>query len=430
MSKRYTLSWWLKVISSMEMNEITAILYKRLILYPLYRLTIKKYLIYKVSRRSKIRVLFLVAQQGSWKTELLYQAMEKHPRFNPVLGIFSVSESREDYPKLLDYVEKKGYNFVDLMDNTQYKRLWNTGVDIVFHQKPYEDVPRRMSYKYHLNVLYCYVAYGIHISRVEFDNNLDLLRLLWQNYYENSDVADERRKFLLCGKRSILVTGMPIFDSLSCGKDGYKDPWKRQNIEKKRIIYAPHHSLPKFAAEGIEYGTFLDNAEIMLDLAVKYGDKVQWVFKPHPVLKGKLKRIWGAERTEAYYKAWQNMDNSQLEEGEYEALFLYSDAMIHDCCSFTVEYHLTGKPVLFLVNGKEHHSKLSCLGRTGYDLNYKARTKDEIEQFINNVINGVDPLLPSRLKFRNEKLVAPYGKTACENIINAILGEAEYKNTI
>jgi hypothetical protein len=186
--------------------------------------------------------------------------------------------------------------------------------------------------------------------------------------------------------------------------------------------------MPNAAVPGIEYSTFLDNADFMLDMAVKYRDQVQWAFKPHPILRGKLEKIWGRERTDAYYRKWQELENCQLENGAYQALFLYSDAMIHDCGSFTVEYHLTGKPVLYLVNGKNHQSNITRFSRQGYDLHYKAKTTAEIEQFIINVINDVDPLLSQRLKFRAENLIAPNGKTACENIIHAILGEEEYKN--
>ena len=67
-------------------------------------------------------------------------------------------------------------------------------------------------------------------------------------------------------------------------------------------------------------------------------------------------------------------------------------------------------------------------GQKAFDLHYKGVTKDDIEGFIRNVIKGVDPLKEKRERFYNEHLIPPHGKTACENIINAILGEAEYKD--
>ena len=160
----------------------------------------------------------------------------------------------------------------------------------------------------------------------------------------------------------------------------------------------------------------------------KYEDKVQWAFKPHPLLYTKLIKIWGKEKTDRYYDEWKNAENSQYENGQYDALFKYSDAMIHDCSSFTIEYHYTKNPVMYLLRQQGRESTYNEFGQRAFDLHYKGHTKEEIEQFIENVINGIDPLKEEREKFYNECLIPPYGKTACENIINAILGEAEYKD--
>ena len=158
----------------------------------------------------------------------------------------------------------------------------------------------------------------------------------------------------------------------------------------------------------------------MKKLAEKYKDCVQWVFKPHPSLKQKLYYLWGEERTNAYWAFWADSDNCQLEEGKYTALFKYSDAMMHDCASFTVEYLYMQKPCMYLVNGKAH--PLNDLGSACYDLYYKGHNLDEIELFVNNVIHGVDPMKEKRQHFFNEYLLPPNGKSACDNIIDRILG--------
>jgi CDP-glycerol glycerophosphotransferase (TagB/SpsB family) len=373
-------------------------------------------------------VLFILGQVGSWKTELLFQSMLAHPRFLPILGLVPLQESLEDYDKLNQIANDKGYPYVDLMDDAQYHSLWKEGVDIVFYQKPYmEQLPKRLKFTHHLNSLFCYVFYGCHGTQVSYNSNMELYRILWQYYFENEGVAEEKKEVMIYGGRdAVIVTGIPMFDSLSGEKNIYPDPWNKQTKKKKRIIYAPHHSLLGYSACGIEYATFLNYADFMLEMAVKYKEQVQWAFKPHPILKYKLYKLWGAARTDEYYSKWEELDNAQFEDGTYEGLFLHSDAMIHDCSSFTIEYLLTGNPVLYLVNGKEHHSNITRFAQEGYRLHYKAINKVQIEQFIQNVIREVDPMRPQRIKFRNEQLVAPYGKTATQNIIHAILGEAEY----
>ena len=46
----------------------------------------------------------------------------------------------------------------------------------------------------------------------------------------------------------------------------------------------------------------------------------------------------------------------------------------------------------------------------------------------NNPIHIQLQIHPELQILYNEHLLPPHGKTACENIINAILGEAEYKD--
>lgn len=104
----------------------------------------------------------------------------------------------------------------------------------------------------------------------------------------------------------------------------------------------------------MNYSTFLSIAEELLEFIKNTQLPVQMAFKPHPLLKSQLYNYssWGKEKTDEYYAAWEFLPNAQLETNEYVDLFMTSDAMIHDCGSFTIEYHHTLKPVMYLVNGK------------------------------------------------------------------------------
>ena len=165
----------------------------------------------------------------------------------------------------------------------------------------------------------------------------------------------------------------------------------------------------------------------MLEMRDKYRDKVYFVFKPHPSLRNKLYEYWGAEKTEAYYSRWENPGVSHIEEGKYLSLFKHSDAMIHDCGSFTIEYLYTGLPVMYLVRGESHTDNMIPYAKEAFDLHYKGFTRVDIERFIKDVIAGKDPRAEERRVFYEKNLLPPHGKTACENIINAILGQEEYR---
>lgn len=379
----------------------------------------------KIRGKSKIRVLFVVTELSPWKTELLYQHMLVHPKFEPLLGLSSPPEMPSSYEQLQRYCKKKGYVFFDL--DAKANSLDVIDPDIVFYQKPYMGV-----YKKHLRYnrmhprLICHVNYAFHTLNESWGIWQPMLFFVWQHYYENHLAADERLPKMKNKGKNVFITGMPIQDDFLKPKSFFEDPWKNKD-GKKRIIYAPHHSIGDLHIKGIDYSTFLENAEFMLDLAKKYSNSVQFAFKPHPLLFDKLKSVWGERRAKAYYDEWAQMSNTQLENGPYVALFKHSNAMIHDCSSFTVEYLYSQNPVLYLTKNNHHSDNLGAFGKKAFDLHYKSSTQRGISEFVENVVAGIDPLKQKREDFYKSCLCPPYGKTACENITNAILGVAEYK---
>lgn len=409
-----------KICSSIEWH------YAHSVKLSLYKITMPLK-IKRVRKKRVINVLFVVTELGPWKTRELYKAMLKHPRFNPILG---VSESRELPKAKIDLIRDLNRCHMDYVDldvspKSIFKKL---SPDIIFYQKPYESAYQPyLSYIQHLDSLFCYVYYAFRLGDVAWSINLPLFDCVWQQYFENELVASSKRLALMHdGGKQVVVTALPMQDQLLIPKDNFIDPWKKQLVPKKRIIYAPHHTIGGIHMPGLALSSFLETGELMLELMHKYKDQVQWAFKPHPLLYKNLLTVWGQERTDRYYNTWKNSDNSQFEDGEYDALFKYSDAMIHDCSSFTVEYHYTKNPVMYLIRQQGLESSYNNFGQMAFDLHYKGHTKEEIEQFVLNVINGIDPMKREREKFYREYLIPPHGKTACENIINAILGEEEY----
>jgi CDP-glycerol glycerophosphotransferase (TagB/SpsB family) len=192
-----------------------------------------------------------------------------------------------------------------------------------------------------------------------------------------------------------------------------KDVWKLQERPKKRIIWAPHHTVDYL----FNFSNFLNYCEDMLQLAEKYQEEVQFAFKPHPVLKFKLINLWGLEKTEEYYKRWENLSNGQIEQGDYIDLFKTSDAMIHDCGSFTAEYLYTQKPVLFQIRDEKVKDEFNSFGQLCFEKHYHAYTIEETETFIREiVINGNDPKAEEREQFYKQYLYPQDGVMPSDKI--------------
>ena len=376
----------------------------------------------RVRSKSVIDVLFVLNELGCWKTEALYIRMRNHPRFNPKLLLVPADETPDAIEVLKEYLERKNYYYEEVSSvSTVYRRQYQT--DIIFYQKPYDRVMDfKYSYLFHLDKLFCYVLYGFRNRDYPQIRNYRFISVIWQFYAENNKVIEESVPVFSTKAKNMVCTGLPFMDDLLLEKNEYIDPWQHGG-KKKRIIYAPHHTI---VSELYEYATFLDYCDFMLEMAEKYKEQVQWSFKPHPVLKGKLYKLWGAEKTDSYYKRWETMDNTQLSSGDYMGLFMYSDAMIHDCGSFRLEYLYTGNPVMYLVKGNPVADYTNWQTTEALNLHYKGYKKEDIERFINDVIKGYDPFKEQRDIFVQTYLTPPNGKTACENIINAILGQEEY----
>ncbi len=375
-----------------------------------------------IRRKKKIKVLFVLQELGAWKTELLYLAMFKHPRFEPSIIVTEFKNQPMEKDILMAYLVNKGYEYYDYEQEPD--AFDKVNADFVFYYKPYlgmypkgtyftsrrKTIPLSINYGFTITELPQHIYRMIHVYSYRF-------------FVETKEVIDSQRKQLGFKTHNMRVTGTPMQDVLLQDRALFLDPWKdRQG--KKRIIYAPHHSISGTNSQGIEYATILLFGEYLLELAEKYKEQITIAFKPHSALHPKLLQIWGEEKTSVFYKKWETLDNTQLELGDYIGLFKYSDAMIHDCSSFIVEYQFMDKPTLFLTmdDGNYVESTLNKFGQDAYHCHSIAQNKEQIEKFVLEVIKGVDDNKKKREYLKKQYLLPPNGKAACENIIDAILG--------
>lgn len=399
-----------------RLNRIYNLIWYRL--YPLYRAPILR-------RKPSIKVVFVVNELAPWKTIRLYKAMRAHERFDPIVGIGKSIENVDSVETIRDYCNQNDITCVVLDENRTI--CAQTNADIIVYQKPYMNhYPQKHQMNWNRKAMLIYVLYGIHSIEESWTFSHELFYCSWQYYYENELAVGKAKVISRSKGRNIRVTGIPIMDEFLQGKEAFANPWKLNSEKKKKIIYAPHCSIGDQHLQGLAYSTFLEKADFMLELAKKYENTVNFAFKPHPLLYQRLIKVWGQKKTDWYYNQWKSLENTQYENGPYLGLFMHSDAMIHDCSSFTIEYLYTHNPVLYLSNDSKHSDNQNPFARKAYDLHYKAYENDEIEQFVVDVIDGRDEKKNERECFFKNYLVPPNGKTACENIMNSILGIAEY----
>lgn len=366
-----------------------------------------------------ISVLFVLNDVSKWKSEDLYIKMLNHPRFNPILGVtIRMGESPLALSRkvldLVSYLESKNYEYIELTNKLK------PSPDIVIYTEPYaKAVPKKQSIYSYLSSVFICINYSSHTTHLSIDYHSTLHEYAWLDCYESKLALEDAYKYIGHKRKSIQLTGLPMLDILL--DSPLSDPWKPQKHRKKRIIWAPHHSIGGFDDETIIYGNFMDMYELMFELAFKYKDQIQIAFKPHPLLREKLEKLWGTPKTTEYYEKWANLDNGQLEEGSYVDLFKNSDALIHDSSSFMVEYQLLNKPTLFIVRNEPDIIKdLNAFGLKVFYSQKLVYNALEVETFIQDIISEKDELKQKRVELMAEVL-SHNGKSASENIIKCIL---------
>ena len=78
---------------------------------------------------------------------------------------------------------------------------------------------------------------------------------------------------------------------------------------------------------------------------------------------------------------------------------------------------------LYENTGRKDKVHINEITREAKSLHYRGDNEQAIEQFIVDVVKGVDPMKKQREEFFMKHLTPKGGQTACQNIINAILGE-------
>ena len=420
------------------MNPYTSL---RKIISPFYRYLEMRYkmMIYnhrkdgirtKIRNKKKIRVAFLTVNLPMWKYDRLFRLLLDDPLFEPLIvtmprPMFNLEAEKDEQLRLLQYCRELGYPVIPGYDYD--KNVFNgadiINADIVFFSQPYN-----AAYKEHKieafwdKSLFCYVPYCITIEKANKLSNMLLKNICEYVFCETEEIRAIESKMLTNRAANFRIAGFISAEQLAQHEDSDEYEWKDISHNRKRVIWAPHHSI--LPTDVLNYSTFLNIADDMLKIAEEYSDRIDFCFKPHPGLKAKLYDLpdWGKEKTDNYYSKWSSMPNTSVNQGEYMALFRSSDALIHDCSSFSVEYILTGKPVLY-VTKSDHMEYMNQLGASCYNMHYKGADAKAIRHFIEDVvISGNDTMRTLREDFVRTRLI-PSGNKSTSEIIHQYLSD-------
>ena len=363
------------------------------------------------NKKEKIRVLFFVNEIAKWKTQSLYDLLDKNDRFEPVVAVTLLTKAhngkdktRDNLDEMYNYFADKKMNVVKAYKNNKYLDLKIFEPDIIFYQQPWYIPKEQSPEKTGKFALLCYMPYYVMNYGGEMDYNQPLHKYLFRHYMLNDEWANLYTK--LSGLDNFVATGHTMIDN-------YLFPPKDE--KKQYVIYAPHYSFPhKNNDNPVNYGTILKNGKEILEFAQKHSE-INWVFKPHPQLKfSLLKAGYSYEDVENYYSGWAKA-GILCEDNSYSELFLNSKALITDSASFLIEYFCTKKPIIRLISS-ECKIKPMRPSEKIFDTFYDVHNLDEMyETFEKVIIKGEDEKKEERLSVLKESHLLD--NSAAENIL-------------
>ena len=370
----------------------------------------------KLRTARPLRIVFLVTHRSIWKVDTIFKKMLADSCFDPKILVCPYilhghKHMLEELEATVNYFVDKSYPVVSSLDpDGSWLQLENLEPDLLLFTNPNDITIPEYYMKAYSRYPSIYVPYYFmatkHAGPSWIEYSRPFYSSMWRIYWPHTTAYKEFSTLALVPEVKTHVYGYPAVEDIYCQKMELNH-LKVEDLERKLlIIYAPHHSIERSENS---ISTFLENAEIMKDLAIRYKESIHWVFKPHPMLRQKLYNhpLWGVDKTDKYFEFWDKNNFSKVCEGEYEELFLKSDAMIHDCSSFLVEYLFVDKPCLYLIkNSKSFTSNTNEFGQamsTSYEF---ADTEDKIVGFVESILKNHDRRVDKNKNF--EKYVQKY----------------------
>lgn len=372
----------------------------------------------------KIKVAFILVFNSVFPTRPVFEAMLKHPRFDPYIVIApnvsrghryqmqvyneAVTALTQQYPgRVIEGYCEQYDTYYELKD--EYK--------LIFFCNPYPKLVHRfhgLDYFLDKDVLTVYANYGF--AALSFWNEVltsEFYNKVWLACIETATNLKHLKKHQQISGINGEVTGYLKMDKMASIV-----PEKR---ERKRIIVSPHHTVWGWST--LDIGNFLKYSQLFLELPKRY-PQIDFVFRPHPLLFSNLiaHKLWTQEQIDAYVAELEQNENAVYDHsGDYLEQFVNSDAMIHDCGSFIGEYLYTEKPCCYMLKSEEQtRDGLVPLGQKCMENYYKAFAEEDIISFIENVVlQGNDPMKEQREQFARTELKFNY-PNATDNLVQML----------
>lgn len=367
-----------------------------------------------VRSSEKIRVGFIVQYIPAWnKFKPIYEELKANDNFKVFLICvpIEIHSNKLDNPndtsnKTYEYFVNSGYQAINaLTGKNKWFDIKSLNLNYIFYPRPYNSfMPKQyISSKVSKYTKICSIMYGMAMTEeiLETSLNKDFFRNVYC-YFAESKNASEKNKanFSRAHKMGLQKTvsyGMPVLADI-LNQDSIKSEIWDFAKNKFKIMWTPRWTTD-LKLGGSNFFTYKD---FLIDY-VKSSDDTAAVFRPHPLALSNF--VKSGEMTEQEVEEFIgecNEDNRIFLDNteDYIPTFWGSDILVSDISGVMPEYFVTGKPLVYcatnmILTPAAHTKKLleGC---------YIVNNKEELEQCLTNLKDGVDPLKEVRQKIIEE----------------------------
>lgn len=377
----------------------------------------------------KVNVVFILPAMMFVYKEL-YSLFDNDSNFNVSIvlvphtlnnGKIISSVAKDKFYQIFAHLKEQNFNVIEGYDfeSGQTINIEEISPDIVFYVLPYMRLyPETLKINnLPQNILFAYIPYGEFIENTLEDNlfNFGWNEKIWKIFCSSQSYLINAADKSKIGSSNVFVAGSARMDSLINYKPSeYDYNWiypKEEN--KKRIIWAPHHTLSRPSIdENVTYSTFDKNYKFFYEYA-RDNPNIEWVVRPHPLLKEvlnevktnmKIDGIATDDFADDYFFKWDSLPNARVhEEIDYMDLFANADALITDCVSFKAEFLYANKPGLILTRDNYEKDEFKSNIYSAWYVENGADF-DKIKEFIEDVVVGENDYL----KEKREEIFSNY----------------------
>ena len=359
----------------------------------------------------KIKVLFIVSEPAKWKCQSLYETLKRSDKFEPLVGLSAWNIQSDMTDEELERHHEMSEEFFDRLGDSHVRTVYTNprrfvdlrilNPDIVIYNEQWRPCKRQHPVTVSRFALTFFIPYYVPVFGNMFIHCEQPVEQLSYVYFTLN--AEWEKLFVpyfspRLSTAKFVSLGYPALDAFTSKSDRAQT--------KFTVIFAPHFAIP---AKGnpdcdwqITQSTFDWSGKMILEYAKRHPE-IDWVFKPHPLLREKIVLTGFMSRTEmdAYYAEWARL-GTVCSSGDYQMLFMDSSLMLTDSGSFLAEYAATGHPLIHLWC-PENNVVIPRPTQLLMDAFYRVSTPEELEKTLKLVIEErQDPKREERLRVVKE----------------------------